>query len=174
MVSQKLGYIFTEEDVTIIIHCCNLYHRMGSGIAGVIAKKCPEAVVADQATVKGDARKLGSFSAAKSEIEGRPVTIVNLYGQMGIGCDGDPLNRNAQYDSLYNGLLKFKRSLEKQITRKKDNGEDPKVVVGIPYGLASDLAGGSWTVVRAIIDSIFNDASFDVVIVKLPTARELK
>ena len=41
-------------------------------------------------------------------------------------------------------------------------------VLGIPNGMGSALAGGDWGIVRAIIESVFHDANFDVVICKLP------
>ena len=169
MIDEITGDIFAQEDINIIIHCCNLSHCMGAGIAAVIAALCPAAVAADNKTPKSDESKLGTFSFGKDEIKGRPITIVNLYGQSGVGNDGT--FRNTRYDAVYDGLVLFRDALAARI---EASDEDLKPIVGIPYGMASDLAGGSWTVVRAIIESVFKDAPFVVVIVKLPTAKELK
>jgi hypothetical protein len=53
------------------------------------------------------------------------------------------------------------------------NGQPTKI--GIPYGIGSDLAGGSWRVVKAIIQSVFEDEpNITCVICRLPNMRELK
>jgi O-acetyl-ADP-ribose deacetylase (regulator of RNase III) len=47
----------------IIVHGCNCFHAMGSGIAGALAHRFPEIPHVDiKTTTKGDPSKLGSYS----------------------------------------------------------------------------------------------------------------
>lgn len=163
MIEEREGDIFIQDDITCIVHQCNLYHTMGAGIARVIAAKFPLAAEADKNTPADDS-KLGSFTYSSNYKDGNPFLIFNLYSQVGIGSDDEVFNRNTQYDYMVDGLTRIKHWM---------NDRNIKVSLGIPYGMGSDLAGGSWTIVRAIIESVFNDAEFDVVICRLPGSKEL-
>lgn len=57
-----------QNEYDYIMHGCNCFHAMGSGIAGQIAKRYPEALRVDKLTKYGDPSKLGSYSV--SEIKG--------------------------------------------------------------------------------------------------------
>lgn len=47
----------------LIVHGCNCFHAMGSGIAGALAKRFPQIPADDRNfTLKGDPSKLGSWS----------------------------------------------------------------------------------------------------------------
>lgn len=138
--TQVEGDIF-EGKWDYMIHCANCYHAMKSGIAATISRDYPEAVEADNKTIK-DESKIGTFSEA-CLADGR--RIINLYGQSGIGNDGHPLNRNARYDAIYNGLF----LLFETIKNEKDGAE-----VAIPHGMCCGLAGGEWDIVEAIIKSL--------------------
>lgn len=134
------GDIF-EGEWDYFVHCANSYHAMKSGIARSVVELFPEAVEADNATVK-DESKLGTYSIGVSKYG---KNIVNLYGQSGIGNDGHPLNRNARYDAIYNGLF----LLFESIKNTADGAE-----VAIPHGMCCGLAGGDWNIVRTIIQSL--------------------
>ena len=45
-----------------IMHGCNCFHAMGSGIAGEIARRYPNVPSADRQTVYGDPSKLGNWT----------------------------------------------------------------------------------------------------------------
>lgn len=135
------GDIFKGE-WDILIHCANLYHTMGAGVARIIKEKYPEAFDADLKTFYGDETKLGTFSYAQTKDK---RIIVNLYAQKGIGNDGNPLNRNLQYDYLYDSLY----SLCRKITRQ--------TVIGVPYLIGCGLAGGSENIVLSILQDIENN-----------------
>lgn len=124
-----------------MVHCANCYHTMGGGIAAIIARDYPEAVHADNATPK-DEDKIGTYSLAVLN-DGRK--IVNLYGQSDIGNDGHPLNRNARYDHIYNGLFLLFESIK---------NDDEGAEIAIPHGMCCGLAGGDWNIVMAIIKSL--------------------
>lgn len=135
------GDIFKGE-WDILIHCCNIYHTMGAGIAKVIKKKYPEAFSADLETPFGDETKLGTFSYAQTPDQ---KFIVNLYAQRGMGNDGTPLNRNLQYDFLYDALYRLCRKVTKQ------------TIIGVPYLIGCGLAGGSEKIVLAILEEMENN-----------------
>ena len=54
---------------------------MGAGIAKSIKQLFPAAYEADLATEKGSRDKLGTFSSATVDCDGRELTIVNAYTQ---------------------------------------------------------------------------------------------
>jgi len=67
----------------IIVHGCNCFNMMGGGIAYQISNQFPDAKLADDETVRGDAGKLGTYTVGMS---GRLV-ILNAYTQYGISRD---------------------------------------------------------------------------------------
>lgn len=56
-------------DIPMILHGCNCFHGMHSGIAGEISKRFPEVTEADNRTIKGYIGKLGTFSFANVTYE---------------------------------------------------------------------------------------------------------
>ncbi len=141
-----------------MVHCANLHHVMGGGIARIIKERFPVVYDADCRTPVGDKNKLGFFSSAKIQLIGFDREIFNLYGQMGIGNDGTPLNRNARYDAIHDGMLRICEYISK-------SPRSYKYSLGIPHGMASALAGGDWNIVEAILKSVesrFPDISFNI------------
>lgn len=69
----------------IIVHGCNCFNTMGSGIAAQIAQKFPDAKLADDETIRGDAGKLGTYTIG---MNGRLV-IINAYTQYGTSKNGE-------------------------------------------------------------------------------------
>lgn len=149
MIFNENGSIFDSKEVTHIIHQANLYHTFGSGIAAEIKKRFPEAYEADKLTTKGDKKRLGTFSFAKS----KGITIVNLYSQNGIGGT----DRRTDYVALLAGLEKIREWVP--TTHKNP-------VVGIPYKIGCGLANGDWNIVRPIIEGTFSKIHYKVVIYK--------
>lgn len=136
--------IFTGE-WDAIGHCANLYHTWGAGIVVPLKKKYHQAFVADRATPYGDSKKLGFFSFADVEEK----RIYNLYAQVGIGNDGKPLNRNCQYDFLFDSLYQACDHLvENPIVEKE------KYVFALPYLIGCGLASGKEKIVLAIIEEV--------------------
>lgn len=60
-------------DVSIIMHGANCFHKMGSGIAGEIARRFPQIPDRDRRTVYGAPGKLGDFSLAAVTQENIPA-----------------------------------------------------------------------------------------------------
>lgn len=107
----------------IIVHGCNCFNTMGSGIARQIAEKYPEAKAADLATVKGDRKKLGNFTFASVKgDEDHTFTIVNAYTQFACSGYKDVFEYN-HFSTFLNRLSSFSH------TFAKDGGE---VKIGFP------------------------------------------
>ncbi len=119
-----------------IIHCCNCFKTMGKGMALQIKEHCPEAYQADQATIKGDRRKLGTYTKGTSP---HGYTVINLYGQFRYGNN----RRHLDYRFLAHGLQHFYQEL-------KHNDElDARIGT---YQLGCANAGGEWKIVKEIIE----------------------
>jgi len=72
-----------EAKFDIIVHGCNCFHKMGSGIAREIASRYPSVAAADNLTPRGDLSKLGTFSFAEVKSGAHGFTVVNAYTQYG-------------------------------------------------------------------------------------------
>eukprot|EP00727_Mastigamoeba_balamuthi_P003149 m51a1_g12831 hypothetical protein (199) ;mRNA; r:24-738 len=128
-VDERQGDLLSS-DCDVIIHCCNCFHTMGAGIARSIRGRFPEAYDADRQTPRGDARKLGHYSAALCGGPGG-VTVVNLYGQFDWGR---PTFRRLCYAALRIGLARLLEALGRQ-------GVLHRAVIGT-YWLGCSNAGG--------------------------------
>jgi O-acetyl-ADP-ribose deacetylase (regulator of RNase III) len=69
----------------IIVQGCNCFNTMGAGVARQIRDQFPDAYLADQETVVGDAGKLGTYTVGMS---GRLV-ILKCYTQFGVSSTGN-------------------------------------------------------------------------------------
>jgi len=161
MIEHRIGNIFEQPDINIVLQQCNLFHTFGAGIAKTIKELFPYAYEADLKTPKGDERKLSTFSVGKPDgtPSNKQPVIVNLYSQSGIGGS----ERQTRYDSLDEGM----RKLEKKLAPVAD-----KYVLGIPYTISCGLANGNWLVVSAIIKSVFDKSPLKVIICRLPSQQE--
>ena len=139
------GNIF-EENWNGMVHCANLYHTFGAGVARLLSKIYPEAYNSDRLTTKrGDVSKLGHYSYA--DIDDK--TIFNLYGQEGIGNNGEPLNRNVRYDMIHDGLYR----VCKHIDERRDPLKVSPYILAMPM-MGCGLAGGEWSIVESIVKSV--------------------
>jgi O-acetyl-ADP-ribose deacetylase (regulator of RNase III) len=126
------------------VHCANLYHVMGGGIAAVISKRYPALMLADKnQTVRGDTDKLGRFSFVKYDTS----IWYNLYGQMGIGNDSTPLGRNVRYDAIHDGLHRVSNHLLSHVET------DGKTILAMP-AMGCGLAGGDFRILKSIVESV--------------------
>lgn len=123
----------------MIIHGCNCFNTMGSGIAVQIAHRFPQAVQADNETKHGDPFKLGRISQAYVPIPpGHHLTIVNAYTQFGYGKDQRYLNY-AAVGACFTHLARVYH----------EHRDD--LLIGYPM-IGAGLAGGDWDIISAIID----------------------
>jgi len=154
MIEERIGDIFEQDDINVIVGACNCFNTMGAGFAKQIKERYPEAAKADAETKAASSLKLGNFSSAKGK-DGK--IIINLYSQYRYGTD----QRHTDYEALITGLEK----LNKMISESK---RPEKHVVAIPYKMGCDRGGSRWAIVEAAIKDIFGDSKFKVVICKLP------
>lgn len=120
-------------DFDVIIHGCNCQNTMGAGIARSIKQQFPAAYEADKATAKGSREKLGTYSSATVDCDGRDLTIVNAYTQFNWRGRGI----KADYDAIRSVFARIKNDF---------SGER----IGYPL-IGAGLAGGDWGVISQII-----------------------
>ena len=130
-----------------IIHQANCENTMGSGIAKQIREKYPEAYEADCKTTRGDRLKLGSFSWVRGH-DG--VYIYNCYSQYFYGRD----QRQTNYEAVYTGLRAILGHAE----------TNDLTSLSLPYNMGCMLGGGSWKIVNAIIEDLFENSPMELYI----------
>ena len=127
-----------QKQFDVIVHGCNCFCKMGSGIAKQIAEKFPAAYDEDKKTISGDRKKLGTITYAFMKGEG--VYVVNAYTQFNYGYDGE---QYVDYDAIRSCFKKIKQKFGMKMGRKLRFGI-PKIGCG--------LAGGDWEIVSKIIE----------------------
>jgi O-acetyl-ADP-ribose deacetylase (regulator of RNase III) len=161
-IKGNLLFLAEEGEFDVIVHGCNCYHAMGGGIAAKIALHFPEAERADEMTPYGSREKLGSFSSALIEREGRkPFTIINAYTQHRVSGFRDVF----EYDHFQNFLLSFESYL---MSLHKEKGKI--VYVGFPK-IGCGLARGDESVIIPLIEDFANKVK-DWAVVKLVSLEE--
>lgn len=131
-----------------VVHCCNCFCTMGSGIARQVQQAYRLAFAADKATKAGDRTKLGNYSSAEIRVPGtgHKFTIVNAYAQYGYGNERTHLNYEATRGvfRLIAHRFKGQRIGYPKFGSDRGGGYWPKV-----YGIiAEELAGLDHTYVE--------------------------
>jgi len=153
-VSGDLVQMFADDQIDIMIHGCNCFHTMGSGIARQIASKYPQALLADKSTPYGDESKLGSMSICKIPNKG---LIVNAYTQFAPGAGNDVV----EYAALYHA---FKKIFENAYNIA--NAINYQSRIGIPM-IGAGLAGGDWETIEWLIEKANRQYNVDITCVVL-------
>jgi hypothetical protein len=146
---------FDDRKVDVIFQICNSYNCWGSGIVVPIKKRYPQAYEADKEAYEQQEVSLGKYSVGYVSNQ----KIFNIYAMWGIGNDGNPVNRNLSYDAFYNAMY--------NICENELRGSSPilgTIVIGVPKYIGCARAGGSWTIVEAMMEDIENifDVEFHV------------
>lgn len=132
----------------VIVHGCNAFIKMGSGIAKEIKREFPAAYEADVATKKGDINKLGTYSKADISIGlDNLVTVINAYTQYRYGSGNH---------ADYKAIAKVFRNLKNDFGNKNLRFGIPKIGAG--------RAGGDWDLISKIIDTELYDENVELVI----------
>lgn len=118
----------------VIVHGCNCYCTMGSGIARQIREKYPQAYEADCATKSGDYNKLGNFSTAGTD----KFVIVNAYTQYGF-------NKPGESEDVFE-YTSFAMILQKLLVTVGD------LRIGLPY-IGMGLAGGDKDLIMVMLEN---------------------
>ena len=120
----------------VIVHGCNCFHTMNSGVAKAIRKEFPEVYETDvQLTKKGDRGKLGNINATPIVRGDVSFYVVNAYTQYDYGYEG---KQRVVYEALRTAFGHVAAmSKGKRIAY-------PKIGCG--------LAGGDWGFVSTLIN----------------------
>lgn len=116
--------------IQYLVHGCNCFNTMKSGIAGQLAKRYPVVKEADKVTVRGDRKKLGRYVTVPVRTIDAEFIVVNAYTQYAYGSYNDFF----EYDAFADILSNLKTHLESL----RFSGE---CVIGFPY-IGMGLAGG--------------------------------
>lgn len=131
---------FKTGNYDVLVHGCNCFCTMGSGVAKTIREEWPEVYEADLATRKGDILKLGGFTVALLEQRakgGVHLRVINAYTQYAYGRGGE------RYVD-YGAILAFCRSLTGFLLTHE--------TILIPK-IGAGLGGGDWNVIEGIFDA---------------------
>lgn len=126
----------------VIIHGCNCFCTMGSGIAKEVRGRWPWVYDADNETLAGDSSKLGLYTQADvlvwdSENLTHTFTVINAYTQYRYGRGQRHVDYNA-VERVFGEVANNFHATDKRIAY-------PKIGAG--------LAGGDWDIVSGIIDN---------------------
>lgn len=146
------------EGINIIAHCCNAQGVMGSGIALQIKEEYPAAYEVYRKSFEDKTLHLGSVTVATLS-NGKKVA--NIVGQEKYGGDG----RFVDYEAIYVGL----EILRDGMLRAKSDGR--KLILGVPYKMGCDRAGGEWTILLAMLEKLFGNEDLQLVVVELPAKQ---
>ena len=142
-----------DAKVDVIIQSNNCFNTMGAGIAKSIREKYPEVYEADQKTLRGNRDKLGNIYPIKLNTNSQPFYCFLNYNQFRYGRD----KRYVDYEAFYTCLEKTRdKCLELGLTN-----------IGIPANMSCSNAGGSWSIIFAMIEEVFNDKDLRVLICKI-------
>ena len=130
-----------EHDAECLLHSANCFCVMGGGIARIISKIYPEAVIADNATKSGDISKLGTFTSATAK-DGK--IIYNVYGQFSTSSR----IRQTNYEALYNGLSAAHADIRNKNLK----------TASLPFNSGCGLGMGRWPIVEAMIRDIWENS----------------
>ncbi len=150
--TNLLRWLVGQNESAGMFHQANCFHTMGAGIARQIKEKFPEAYKADcRDSINGDRGKLGTFTYAEADFFPGKF-IYNLYSQFTFGHGKQTL-----YDPMVEGLEKLRiHAISKGLTK-----------LGMPYNMGCTLGGGNWSIVKAIVNSVFlEDPEIDLYICK--------
>jgi O-acetyl-ADP-ribose deacetylase (regulator of RNase III) len=134
----------------VIVHGCNCFNTMGSGIAKAIRLKWPQVYAADAETVKGYEGKLGNYTKADLiTTANTPLTVINAYTQY--SCYYKPGVVNLDYGAL------------ERVFDRLSNELDTAHRIGIPL-IGCGLAKGDWTIVEKLIVGKMSNHDITVVV----------
>lgn len=153
-----------------VVHGCNCFHKMKSGIAGLIAKEFPKAVLADFQSPYGSKSKLGDWTMAKvHDVKYKPFKIVNAYTQFTYSRTADVFEYGAFDLFLNNFELLLQGEYVRDLDKYGHNGLKPLIRIGMPK-IGCGLAGGNEGRIMAMIEGFASKAKefASVTVVQLP------
>lgn len=152
----KNGDILNSE-CYMALHSVNCQRTMGSGVAKAIRDKFPECYeLYRKFPETQNGQVLGKVAFWINPIS-HPNVIANCHTQEFYGYDG---KRYTNYEAVYRCLEEVKRFCV------LNQGKTHKGIC-LPYGMASVRGGASWSVIEAMINSVFEETEIPVIAYKL-------
>lgn len=148
-----------SENINIIFHGCNIENTMGAGLAKQIKYKIPEMYNADTMAYKTGNVRLGGFSFAKFQRNKKIYYGYNLYQQS--LRNYSKWNIPLDYEALKNALTNARNHISMIETT-----ENIKPILGFPFLIGCDLAGGNVNLVTNIIRDVFKTTNYSIYFVK--------
>ena len=140
-----------QGEFDMIIHGCNCFHNMGSGLAKQLADKYPQVLEVDRAQTKyGDREKLGYFSVAYVDANGNMFSVINLYTQYKWGSSSDLFE--------YGHFELYLRKIAHFMTGFPESLFTPKFKIGFPQ-IGADISGGDWSRISKMIEKFSADVA---------------
>lgn len=136
MLEYRKGDVLNSGE-TMVVHGCNCFNTMGSGIARQVREEYHEAYLVDMMTVPGDVNKLGKFTTAVGK---NGTRIINAYTQYHYSRE----KVNADYSAI-----------EAALRLVCETYPDQKVIAMPKIG--AGLAGGDWNIIEKILIDVSND-----------------
>lgn len=151
MIRYKKGDILQaleDGEIDAFAHGVNCRGGFGKGIAGQIKEKYPEVREQYLRHFEKGKIKLGFTHPIKLR-EKRHGVIFNCATQDRYGYGGQ---KYCSYDAI-----------EECLTKVKDTLVNTNLKLGLPK-IGCGLAGGSWHIVKAIIEDVFQDSDVEVIV----------
>ncbi|BCT30354.1 SLOG family protein [Bacillus velezensis] len=130
-------------DCNVLMHQANARSTMGSGIAKSIREKFPIVYEVDCASPLKPEQKLGTYTYATVDNQGKQIEIVNLYGQLNYGSDRKLYTSYEALESALFGYLTERQNREGNLSHLK---------IGVPKYMGCARAGGDWNIVSGILE----------------------
>jgi O-acetyl-ADP-ribose deacetylase (regulator of RNase III) len=144
-----------QGEFDVIIHGCNCFHKMRSGLAKQLADRYPIVEEADRKTKFGDKSKLGTgrFVGVKSKTSDIWFNVCNAYTQYKWSSGSDVF----EYDAFQKFLDYQTESIirSQQLTKEFNLS---KLRFGFPQ-IGAGLAGGDWSRISKMIEKFSEDVS---------------
>ena len=137
--------------VDVISHQVNDKGIMGGGLALQIKESYPNVFEAYKSYCENVPEDKLLGECAIVNFDSSSTLCANLFGQS-LGGSG----RQTNYEALYIAL-EFLQEFVSTVGLKS---------VAFPYGMGCGLGGGDWRIVRAMIESVFENTGIEVTIVK--------
>ena len=151
MINYVIDDVFKSTD-DVLVHGCNCFCTMRSGVAGTVSRYYPEAYDADCKTVIGDESKVGTYTSWTGNhiFHDKQITIVNAYTQHTYGYTKSFVF--ADYDGIKKVMTKIHKDFKGKTICM------PKIGAG--------LAGGDWKIIEKILLDVFNDTTINVYVLE--------
>ena len=166
---------FSKDTPDIIIHQTNCEGKMGGGVAKVIKEKFPKVYVeylefiAHNLFEQRDtialpikcSNLLGRFFYSDVPVGDKSVLFVDLFAQDSCseGTSSFSEKRFTSYDAMHEGLIDIRNMLVFSYHVQKLHGTRP-VKIWMPEKIGCVKGGGKYEIVKAIVESVFDNPSF--------------